>query len=314
VGITERGLFTVGEMVASTVEHAREYTSQFHPRLGMVFTFEHMSLDQEPGADKFAHRPLHLPDLKKKLAHWQHGLAVEGWNSLYWENHDQPRVVSRFGDDSPAHRVACAKAWATVLHLHCGTPYIYQGEEIGMTNAGFTSLDQYRDIEALGYHAAATALGVPEGEVLRRLAIKGRDNARTPMPWTSGPGAGFTTGTPWLPLNADADGVNVEAAEAEPDGVLQHYRALVALRHEREVVRTGSFELLLPDDERLWVFTRTLGDERLLVLANLSPKTAGVPIGHLPNVAGARLVLGSGPSDGELQTLEPWEALVYELA
>ncbi len=314
VGITERQLFTVGEMLASTPAHAREYTSQFHPRLGMVFTFEHMSLDQEPGANKFALKKLHLPDLKRNLALWQDGLADEGWNSLYWENHDQPRVISRFGDDSPRHRVACAKAWATVLHLHRGTPYVYQGEEIGMINAGFSTIEQYADIEAKGWHAMATAAGTPLEAILAGLGVKGRDNARTPMPWSAGPGGGFTTGTPWLPLNADAEVINVDAAVAEPDGVWQHYRELIRLRHELEVVRKGRFELLLPDDEKLWVFTRSLAEEVLLVVANMTSELAGLPMAELPGLEDAEVVLGASAASSDVQTLQPWEARVYRLA
>lgn len=309
VGITERELFTVGEMVACGLDHAREYTSREHDRLGMVFTFEHVSLDHAGG--KLSPVPLHLPDLKKNLARWQEGLAGEGWNSLYFENHDQPRSVSRFGDDSPEHRVASAKALATVLHLHQGTPYVYQGQEIGMTNAGFTRIDQYRDIEALGMHRQATEAGVPEEQVLAGLGAMGRDNARTPIPWTAE--GGFTTGTPWLPLNATTASINVADDVADPDGVFEHYRRLIALRHDREVVQLGTFELLLPDHEALWVFTRTLGDERLLVIANMSSHLAGVPMGELPSIADAELLLSSVHPGTDLQTLQPWEARVYEL-
>lgn len=313
VGIDERGLFTVGEMVACSTEHAREYTSREHPRLGMVFTFEHVSVDQGPGG-KLEPLALHLPALKGNLAHWQRELATDGWNSLYFENHDQPRSVSRFGDDSPEHRVTSAKALATVLHLHRGTPYVYQGQEIGMANAGFTTIEQYADIEAQGHYRQAVAAGVPAEAVLAGLARMGRDNARTPVPWMYGPGAGFTTGTPWLALNPDAATVNVAAATAEADGVLAHYRALIALRHERAVVRDGAFELLLPDDEQLWVFTRSLGDETLLVLANTSSHLASVPIRTLPSLEGAKLLLATTGEVGDPQTLAPWDARVYELA
>lgn len=309
VGITEKQLFTVGEMVACGLDHARAYTSRAHDRLGMVFTFEHVSLDHAGG--KLDPIPLHLPDLKQNLARWQSGLAEDGWNSLYFENHDQPRSVSRFGDDSPEHRVASAKALATVLHLHQGTPYVYQGQEIGLTNAGFTSIDQYRDIEALGLFKQATEGGVPAAAVLEGLGRMGRDNARTPMPWTAE--GGFTTGTPWLPLNATTASVNVEADVADPDGVYAHYRRLIALRHDLEVVRTGAFALLLPEDENLWAFTRTLGDERLLVLANISSHATGVPVGELPSLEGAELVLGASHRGTDVQTLAPWEARVYRL-
>lgn len=309
VGISASELFTVGEMVLCDPAHAREYTSQHHDRLGMVFTFEHMSLDNEPGASKWAIRPLHLPDLKKNLAAWQEALADEGWNSLYWNNHDQPRVVSRFGDDSPAHRVASAKALATVLHLHRGTPYVYQGEEIGMTNAGFTSLAQYQDVESLGFAAEAAHWGFSEQQLLAALAAKSRDNARTPMCWSGGPGAGFSTGSPWLPINTQAHAINVERALADPDSVWHHYRELIELRHNFEVVREGRFALLLPDDEKLWVFTRTLTTQVLLVVANMSSELASVPVAELPDLSEAQLLLGGTHSD--IQTLEPWEARVY---
>ena len=309
VGISERRLFTVGEMVACGVEHARAYTSRHHDRLGMVFTFEHVSVDQS--GSKLSPKPLHLPDLKKNLARWQEGLADDGWNSLYFENHDQPRSVSRWGDDSPEHRVASAKALATVLHLHQGTPYVYQGQEIGMTNAGFTRIEQYADVEALGQYAQATAAGMPEADVLAGLGLMGRDNARTPMPWT--PEGGFTTGVPWLPMNASTARINVAADAADPDGVLAHHRALIALRKDEAVVRDGAFALLLPDDEALWAFTRTLGSERLLVVANMASHPTGVPVQDLPSLEDAHLVLSSVHAGTDVQTLAPWEARVYRL-
>ena len=312
VGIDERGLFTVGEMIDCSVERARAYTSRQYPRLGMVFTFEHVTLDHE--GSKYQPRPLHLPDLKKNLAAWQQGLAEDGWNALYFENHDQPRSVSRFGDPAPEHRITSAKALATVLHMHKGTPYVYQGQEIGMVNAGFTAIDQYADIEARGWFRQLTDAGVPASQILDALGAMGRDNARTPMPWTAGPGGGFTDGSPWLPLNADHDDVNVAVARDAERGVLAHYRALIALRHENPVVQMGEFELLLPEDETLWVFTRTLGEERILVVANMSSWLAGVPIGELPSLENATLLLSSVYPGTDLQTLKPWEARVYRLA
>ncbi|SMO83998.1 alpha-glucosidase [Propioniciclava tarda] len=314
VGLREKALFTVGEMVEVDVERARAYTSEKHPRLNMVFTFEHMGLDMQPGFDKFVLKPLHLPDLKKNLASWQEGLAEEGWNSLYWDNHDQPRAVSRFGDDSPRHRVASAKTLATVLHLHRGTPYVYQGEELGMTNAGFTSIDQYRDIEALNYYQGALAAGASEQAVLAGMAFKTRDNGRTPMCWSDAPGAGFTTGTPWIEINANAAEINAASQVDDPSSVFAHYQRLIELRHTNEVVREGRFDLLLPEHERLWVFTRTWGDERLLVIANMSSFVVGVPMGDLPDLEHARLILTNLPGDADdVQTLEPWESRVYAL-
>jgi len=311
VGLTEKHLFTVGEMVFVDVEHAREYTSAQHPRLNMVFTFEHMSLDQD-GPDKFRYRRVHLPDLKRNLALWQDGLAEEGWNSLYWDNHDQPRAVSRFGDDAPEHRVASAKTLATVLHLHRGTPFVYQGEELGMTNAGLTRIEDYRDIEAINYYAEAVARGADPADVLTGLGHRSRDNARTPVCWTDGPAAGFTTGTPWLPVNGNFREINAAAQVDDPASVYAHYRRLIDLRHENEVVREGRFELLLPDDERLWVFTRRLGGDGLLVVANMTSSVVGLPVADLPGLDTARLLLTSLPAAADdLQTLEPWESRVY---
>ncbi len=314
VGLSDKHLFTVGEMVNVDFARAREYTSQNHSRLGMVFTFEHMSLDVEPGVDKFALRKLHLPDLKKNLAAWQEGLADEGWNSLYWDNHDQPRAVSRFGDESPEFRAASAKTLATVLHLHKGTPYVYQGEELGMTNAHFTSIDDYRDIEALNYHREATGAGAPEASVLAGLAFKSRDNARTPMCWSDAPQAGFTTGEPWIKVNDNFREINAASQVHDPDSVFAHYAKLIELRHANAVVRDGRFELLLPEDERVWVFTRTLGDDQLLVVANMTSHVVGVPMAELPDLSGARLVLTNLPEAADdVQTLHPWESRIYAL-
>lgn len=314
VGIDARELFTVGEMVMATAEKGREYTREDRPRLGMIFTFEHMELDHANHHSKLSLTRLHMPDLKKTLARWQYELADVGWNSLYWCNHDQPRIVSRYGDDSPEHRVASAKTLATVLHMHRGTPYVYQGEEIGMTNAGFTSLAQYHDIESLGLARQAMDAGVPEEEVLEALAKVSRDNARTPMQWSAQPNGGFTTGTPWIPVNPNHSEINVEAALADPNSVFHHYRKLIALRHNNEIVARGNFELLIPDDERFWVFTRQLGSERWLVVANMKSALHTLPMQELPSIEGAELLLGThGASGSDVATLRPWESRIYRL-
>ena len=218
---------TVGEMPGVTLEQARLYTDPARGEVDMVFQFEHVNLDQ--GATKWDVHPLRLGDLKASFGRWQEGLAETGWNSLYWNNHDQPRVVSRFGDDGPEHRVRSAKMLATVLHLHRGTPYLYQGEELGMTNAPFDRIEAFRDIESLNHYAEAVANGDAPDAVLAGLRTMGRDNARTPMQWDASEHAGFTTGEPWLPP-IDPQERNVEAQRADPDSLLHYYRRLIESR------------------------------------------------------------------------------------
>jgi len=312
VGLGAKGLFSVGEMVMVDVAHAREYTAEDAEQLAMVFTFEHMSLDQDPAGSKWDVRPLHLPDLKRNLAHWQEGLAERGWNSLYFENHDQPRSVSRFGDDSAEFRVASAKTLATVLHLLKGTPYVYQGQEIGMTNAGFTSIDQYNDLESIRYYEEAVRAGADPHRLLAAIAVKSRDNARTPMQWDAGPNAGFTTGTPWLAVNPNHVAVNVAAAIDDAGSVYHHYRALIGLRHSSAVVRQGRFDLLLPEDAQLFAYTRTLGTEVLLVVANMSSVPTVLPAQGLPDVDAASVILGTH-GDVVTRVLAPWESRIYRL-
>jgi oligo-1,6-glucosidase len=304
------GLLTVGETPGASVEDARLFTDPARGELDMVFTFEHVDLDSGPGG-KWDVAPLSLVALKDTLGRWQTGLADVGWNSLYWGNHDQPRAVSRFGSDAPEHRVASAKALATVLHLHRGTPYVYQGDELGMTNAPFETIDDFRDIESLNRFAAATAHGEDPESVLAALRHKSRDNARTPMQWDAGEHAGFTAGEPWIAVNPNHTEINAAAQVDDPDSVFTHHRRLIALRHEDPVVAHGDFRMLLPADGRLYAFTRTLGGTSLLVVANLSNDP--VDAGGLPDAAvwlAAEQVLDSGVADLGGWQLGPWEARV----
>lgn len=311
VGLSEKDLFSVGEMILVDAVTARSHTDADAGELGMVFTFEHVSIDSAPGGTKWDVIPLHLPALKANLALWQETLADVGWNSLYFENHDQPRSISRFGDDSPEFRVASAKTLATTLHLLKGTPYVYQGQELGMTNAGFTSIEQYNDLESVRFHALATGAGADPEQVLAAIAFKSRDNGRTPMQWDASANAGFSSGTPWLAVNPNHVEVNAAAELADPGSVFHHYRKLIALRHDLEVVRQGRFALLLPEDERLFCYTRTLGDEVLLVVANWSSGVVPLPEG-LPSRAGAEVLLGTHDSASE--ELAGWESRIYRLA
>ncbi len=300
------GLVTVGEMPGSSLADARLYTDPDRAEVDMVFTFEHMSLDQVPDGSKWDLQPLRLTDLKTNLTQWQEGLAEVGWNSLYWDNHDQPRIVSRWGDDGE-HRVASAKALATVLHLLRGTPYVYQGEELGMTNAHYTDVAQYADIESVNWAKDALERGIPEDQVVRSLAVKSRDNARTPMQWDASDHAGFTTGTPWLPVNPNHTEINADAAEADPDSVFHHYRRLIGLRHAHDVVAHGDYRLLLAEDEHVFAYVRTLGSSRLLVVVNLSGSPAALDLGDDADLLDGEVLVGALPSDG---ALVPWGQVV----
>jgi len=304
-------LLAVGEMPGVTIEDARLFTDPARAEVDMVFQFEHVGLDHGPGG-KFDTRPLRLTDLKASFGRWQAGLADAGWNSLYWDNHDQPRIVSRFGDDG-AYRRESATMLATVLHLHRGTPYVYQGEELGMTNAHFTRFEQYQDIESLRHISEARARGhSTDEELLEGLARMSRDNARTPVQWDASEHAGFTTGTPWLPVNANHVTINAEVERSDPRSVFHHYRRLVALRHDDPVVALGDFTMLLPDDEHVYAFTRRLGAESLLVLGNFTADEQAFDVGDAWVFDdGSALLLGNYDDAGPAASLRPWEARVY---
>jgi oligo-1,6-glucosidase len=303
-------LLLVGEMPGVTVEEARLFTDPARAEVDMVFQFEHVGLDFD--GSKFSPRPLRMADLKASLGRWQAGLADVGWNSLYWDNHDQPRAVSRFGDDSPCHRRNSATCLATLLHLHRGTPYIYQGEELGMANAPFAALDDFRDVESLNHYAQAVAHGADPDAVLAAMRRMGRDNARTPVQWDACTNAGFTTGTPWIAVNPDHVEWNAQAQRADPHSVFAHHKRLITLRHELPVVALGDFTMLLPEHDSVYAFTRGLDGDRLLVVCNLS--------GHeyllaelLPEAVAAELVLGN-LADDDPAVLRPWEARVLRPA
>jgi oligo-1,6-glucosidase len=301
----------VGETPGATVADGLLFSDRRRGELDMVFTFEYVILDQ--GLSKFDHIPLDLRALKATLGRWQAGLAEAGWNALYWENHDQPRVVSRFGDDG-TYRVESATMLATVLHLHRGTPYVYQGEELAMTNAHFTAFDSYRDIESQRHVAQARELGqLSDDQILASLAAFSRDNARTPMQWDDSPNAGFTTGTPWIAVNPNYTTVNAEAQRTDPGSVFHYYQRLIALRHSDPVVQLGDFTMLLPEHPHVYAFTRSLGETRLLVLGNFSGDEQKADLGR--HLDGDREVVIHNYPDPPLIaagniTLRPWEALV----
>jgi oligo-1,6-glucosidase len=293
-------LLTVGEMPGVTVEDGRLFTDPARHEVDMVFQFEHVQLDQN--GTKWDPRPLNLLDLKASFGRWQIALAETGWNSLYWNNHDQPRIVSRWGDDGE-HRVTSAKMLGTVLHLHRGTPYVYQGEELGMTNAPLASAEDFRDIESRNHYAEATSRGAAPEEVLESMRPMSRDNARTPMQWDASEHAGFTAGTPWMAVNPNHTEINAQAERADPDSVFHHYRRLIELRHSEPVVAHGDFAMLLPDDTQVYAFTRRLDDVELLVLGNFSGEPAEPPLDGWDD---AEVLIGEGSG----VALGPWEGRV----
>ena len=305
-------LLTVGETPAATVEQARLFTDAARGELDMVFQFEHVGLDQRAG--KWDRVPIALPRLTGSFVRWQQGLADVGWNSLYWCNHDQPRAVSRFGDDGEA-RVASATALATALHMQRGTPFVYQGEELGMTNVPFASIADFRDIESLRHYAAAVDAGADPETVLDVVRVASRDNARTPMQWDASTHAGFTAGEPWIMVNPNHTTINAAAARADPGSVFHHYRRLIALRRERPVVALGDFTALLPGHEQVFAFTRRLDGEEVLTACNLSGAPAVAQLDGADDWLHAELLLSNhddpptGGPDGVV--LRPWEAVVW---
>ena len=301
----EEGLVSVGEAWGADVERAKRFSSRDGLELSMVFQFRHICLDQKPGGEKWDIAPLRLPDLKKCIASWQEGLAEEGWNSLFMNNHDLPRVVSRWGDDG-VYRKESAKMLATFLHGLQGTPYIYQGEEIGMTNIRLP-LEQYVDLEIHNLFHKRVGEGYAPEEVMQSIYARGRDNARTPMQWTAGENAGFTTGTPWLPVNENHSFINVEAALADPDSVFYYYQKLIQLRKTCDVFRNGRFTLLLPEDTRRFVYRRDTQDQHMLVICNFAGESAPLKDIEIPHTA--QLMLTNYPSPEA--RLRPYEARLY---
>ena len=297
----EEGLVTVGEAWGANVERAKLYSAPDGSELSMVFQFEHMCLDQTSW-QKWDYAPLPLVKLKECFRRWQQELAGEGWNSLFFNNHDLPRIVSRWGDPVN-YRVESAKMLATMLHGMQGTPYIYQGEELGMTNLKLP-LEQYVDVEIHNLFRDRTAEGYSPEAVMESIWARGRDNARTPMQWTAGENAGFTTGTPWLSVNPNHATVNAEAALADPDSVFYHYQKLIALRKRHKVFRDGSFTLLCPQDENIFAYTRDTEQEHLLVVCNFSGNEQPFTVPEA--FENAQLLLSNYPDRTEV--LRPYEA------
>lgn len=304
---------TVGECSGVTLEEAKKYARSDEKELNMVFQFEHMDVDSDEKAGKWTTRKMDLRDLKKILTRWQNGLQDIAWNSLYWENHDQPRSVSRFGNDSDEYREISAKMLATCIHMMQGTPYVYQGEELGMTNCPFNTLDNFRDLESINAFHELTEQGkMTEEDMMAAIGYKGRDNARTPMQWDDSAYAGFSTATPWIMVNPNYTKINARDQINREDSVFKYYQKLIKLRHESELIVYGTYDLILDDDKDIYAYIRTLGDEKLIVYCNFSKNTREV---ELPEEFTNGKVLISNYSDVKVNpkiTLRPYEAIVIQ--
>ena len=304
---------TVGECSGVTLEEAKKYARSDEKELNMVFQFEHMDVDSDEKAGKWTTRKMDLRNLKKILTRWQKGLQDIAWNSLYWENHDQPRSVSRFGNDSDEYREISAKMLATCIHMMQGTPYVYQGEELGMTNCPFNTLDNFRDLESINAFHELTEQGkMTEEDMMAAIGYKGRDNARTPMQWDDSAYAGFSTANPWIMVNPNYTKINAKDQVNREDSVFKYYQKLIKLRHESELIVYGTYDLILDDDKDIYAYIRTLGDEKLIVYCNFSENTREVEI---PEEFVNGKVLISNYSDAKANqkiTLRPYEAIVIQ--
>lgn len=304
---------TVGECSGVTLEEAKKYARSDEKELNMVFQFEHMDVDSDEKAGKWTTRKMDLRNLKKILTRWQKGLQDIAWNSLYWENHDQPRSVSRFGNDSDEYREISAKMLATCIHMMQGTPYVYQGEELGMTNCPFNTLDNFRDLESINAFHELTEQGkMTEEDMMAAISYKGRDNARTPMQWDDSAYAGFSTAKPWIMVNPNYTKINARDQVNREDSVFKYYQKLIKLRHESELIVYGTYDLILDDDKDIYAYIRTLGDEKLIVYCNFSENTREV---ELPEEFTNGKVLISNYNDVKVNpkiTLRPYEAIVIQ--
>ena len=307
--LQDKDLLTVGECWGANPQIAQLFSSPDRHELSMVFQFEHIMLDQE-GSDKWNLKKLDLIELKKVFTKWQKELNGKGWNSLFWNNHDLPRIVSRWGNDGD-YRVLSAKMLATLLHGMKGTPYIYQGEEIGMTNVPFQTIDEFPDIETQNIYQERLKAGFTEEETMYAIRAKARDNARTPMQWNAEKNAGFTEGIPWYRVNPNYKEINVEQALADPESVFYHYQKLIQLRKEHEVMVYGTYQLLFPEDEDLYIYTRTLEEEKWLIVCNFHEKTRKLQCKRAGQVMLSNYA--DTPAAEKITELRPYEAVIYQM-
>ncbi|MFM5555124.1 alpha,alpha-phosphotrehalase [Aeromonas veronii] len=306
------GAMTVGEMSSTSLEHCQRYGALDGSELSMVFNFHHLKVDY-PNGDKWTKAPFNFLELKRIFNHWQSGMHGKGWSALFWCNHDQPRIVSRFGDEGE-YRVVAAKMLASTLHGLQGTPYIYQGEEIGMTNPGYQRIDDYQDVESRNIFAIKQAEGMSEAEILAILGAKSRDNSRTPMQWSAAPNAGFTSGTPWLKPAANYSEINAEAALADQNSVFWHYRDLIALRKAHPIFTQGDYQELLTGHPQIWAYARRANGQTLLVVGNFYGEPVEFALPAELQSGQGRLLLGNypdSPAQPQSGMLRPYESLIW---
>ncbi|MFC4025358.1 alpha,alpha-phosphotrehalase [Oceanobacillus longus] len=310
---SKHDMLTVGEMSSTTLENCILYTKPERQELAMTFQFHHLKVDY-PNGEKWTKAPFDFVELKKILFDWQVGMHEgDGWNALFWCNHDQPRAVSRFGDDQKYHSES-AKMLATTLHMMKGTPYIYQGEEIGMTNPNFTALEDYRDVESLNAYKALQSEGKTDEEIIAILQQKSRDNARTPMQWSADEHAGFTSGTPWIPLADNFPEINAEKTLQDSNSIFYHYQQLIELRKKYDIISYGDYQLIFEEDPQIFAYTRNWNEEKLIVISNFYGKEVTVDLQLEKAIASPEVLLSNyddSPKNLEQLNLRPYESIVY---
>ncbi|MCI5648776.1 MAG: alpha-glucosidase [Fusicatenibacter sp.] len=313
--LSKYDLMTVGECSGVTIEEAKKYARADGKELSMVFQFEHVGLD-DGKFGKWTDRRMELKGFREVMSKWQTELEGKAWNSLFLGNHDQPRSISRFGNDDPRYREVCAKMLATCIHMMQGTPYLYQGEELGMTNCPFETLEELRDIESINaFHELTESGKIDPEDMMRYINLRGRDNARTPMQWDDSANAGFTTGTPWIKVNPNYTKINAMAQQKDPNSVFHYYQKLHRLRKEEDVIVYGKYQLLEPESESLYVYTRTLEKDKLLVICNFTDQEVSYRIPE--EFSNGRILIGNlreeGTSAEETVQLKPYEAIVLKV-
>lgn len=300
-------LITVGEAWGADTERAKLYSNPDGSEFSMVFQFEHIGLDQKEGGEKWDLAPLPFKKLKKIMAHWQNELYNCGWNSLFWDNHDLPRIVSRWGNDRE-YRVESAKMLAILLHGMQGTPYIYQGEELGMTNVQY-DIEDYKDCEIINMYHERLEKGYSKDEIMKSIYAKGRDNARTPMQWDDSANAGFTTGTPWIKVNDNYGKINAKSQVDDPDSIFSCYKKLVQLRKDYPVFVDGKFTLLLEDDENIFAYSRKNEEKTMIVVCNFFDKEIPMPLAK--ECEGMEVLISNYKDTSDMSVLRPYEARMY---